>query len=252
MAIIIKKEKDIQVMREGGKLLAGIMNELEKIIQPGISTKEIDQLAEKLVFATGGQPAFLGYQKFPASICLSLNNEVVHGIPSNERTLQEGDLVKVDIGLIYKGMITDMARTFPVGKISAEAQNLMETTREALNLGIEMIKPGNTIGDYAKTVEDYAASRKFFTCRNLVGHGVGKKVHEDPYIPNFISGAPEEEIVFEKGMTLALEPMLNVGTYQVKMGQDGWVWETMDGSLSAHFEDTIVVTKDGCEVLTRI
>jgi methionyl aminopeptidase len=251
MAIIIKKEREIQAMREGGEILAGIITEIGKIIQPGISTKKIDQLAEKLVFNSGGRAAFKGYQKFPANVCVSINNEIVHGIPSESKIIQEGDLVKVDIGLEYKGLITDMARTFPSGKISVEAQNLMKTTQEALNLGINQIKPGNKIYDYAKAVEDYAKIKNFSPCRNLVGHGVGKKIHEDPYIPNFISQAPEENIIFKKGMTLALEPMLNAGTYLTKMGKDGWVWKTQDGSLGAHFEDTIVVTENGCEILTR-
>ena len=252
--IIIKSQAEIELMREGGKILAMVMNEMGKIITPGVNTLELDNLAEKIILSSGGIPAFKGYgdkrNPFPATVCTSINNEIVHGVPRKDQIVQEGDLVKLDIGIKYKGMITDMARTFPAGMISVEAQKLMDTTRECLDEGIKVIKAGAKLSDYSKAVERYVKSRGFSVVRDLVGHGVGKKLHEDPYIPNYY--AKTREIIFKEGMTLALEPMINVGTHYIKLLNDGWTYATKDGKLSAHFEDTIVVTKDGTEILTRI
>ena len=244
-------------MREGGKILSGIMKEVGESLAPGKSTFQINKLVEELVFDNGGKAIFKGYGKesghpFPAGACISINDEVVHGIPKEDRILHEGDLVKIDMGMKYKGMITDMARTFAVGKISEKAQKLLETTKRCLDLGIDKLKAGNTLGDYSKAVQKYAESQGFSVIRVLVGHGVGRELHEDPYIPNFaLPKSPENKIVLKKGMVLALEPMLNEGNCNIKLGKDGWTYQTADGKLSAHFEDTVVVGESGVEILTR-
>jgi len=253
--IIIKNEKEIEIMRAGGKILASIMNALGEMSVAGKNTFEIDELAEKLILQAGGTPVFKGYGKetgnpFPATICASINEEIVHGIPSKERILREGDIFKIDIGMKYKGMITDMARTFAIGKISIEAQKIIDVTRECLLVGIEKIKSGAMLRDYSKAVQDYVEAQGFSVVRDLVGHGVGRQLHEDPHIPNYKSN--EKEIILKEGMTLALEPMINAGTYRIKLNPDNWTYATVDGKLSAHFEDTVVVTKDGAEILTRI
>jgi methionyl aminopeptidase len=252
--IIIKSKKEIEVMREGGKLLAQIMEQLSGIIIPGQNTFEINKLARKLVFDNGGFPIFEGYgapgNAFPAAICTSINNEIVHGIPKKSRIVHDGDLVKIDIGMTYKGMITDMARTYSVGRISTEAQRILDTTRECLDEGLGTIKAGSKLSDYGKAVEKHAKLQGFSVVRELVGHGVGRELHEDPQIPNYSSAM--REIILQEGMTLALEPMINAGTHYIKVLGDGWTYATKDGRLSAHFEDTIVVTKNGVEILTRV
>lgn len=253
--IIIKNSKEIENMRAGGKILAGIMCELGKNVVPGKNTWEIDELAEKLVLQAGGTPVFKGYGKesgnpFPATICASINEEIVHGIPSKKRILQEGDILKIDIGMKYRGMITDMARTYTVGKISPETQKIIDVTRDCLNVGIAEIKAGKKLSDYSKAVQMYVEAKGFSVVRDLVGHGVGKMLHEDPHVPNFKSN--EKDVVLREGMTLALEPMINAGTPRIKLGKDNWTYATVDGKLSAHFEDTVLVTKEGVEILTRI
>jgi methionyl aminopeptidase len=252
--ILIKSEKEIGIMRAGGKILAQIMEEIENQIAPGINTHEIDKLARKLVFDKGGIPVFEGYggeeNPYPASVCTSLNEEVVHGIPSKDRKLKKGDIIKIDIGMKYQGLITDMSRTFSVGKVSEIAWKLVNSTKESLDAGISKIKAGAKLGEYSKTVEAYVRSRGFSVVRELVGHGVGRELHEDPQIPNFKSN--EKDIILKEGMTLALEPMVNVGTHRIKLMPDGWTIVTADGKLSAHFEDTVVVKKGGCDILTRI
>jgi methionyl aminopeptidase len=251
--IIIKTQKEIDSMRRGGKILAEIMSEIGKSIAPGKNTLELDELAERLVFDNGGTPAFKGYgdktNPFPATICSSINNEIVHGIPSVEKIIKAGDIVKIDMGIKYEGMITDMARTFPAGEISDEASRIMKATREGLNTGIAKIKAGAKMSEYSMAVENYVKTFGFSVVRDLVGHGVGRFLHEDPQIPNYYWKG--KDIVFKEGMTIALEPMVNVGTYRIKLGSDGWVYETQDKKLSAHFEDTVVVRKGGCEILTR-
>lgn len=251
--IIIKTEKEIELMRRGGKILAGVMDEIGRMIAPGINTLELDKLAERLVFDNGGSPVFKGYgdknNPYPATICASINSEIVHGIPSEKVVIAEGDLVKIDIGMQWQGMITDMARTFPVGEISAEAKKILEVTKESLNRGIAKIKVGSLLGDYSKAVEDYVVSFGFSPVRELVGHGVGKILHEDPQIPNYAGW--KQKVVLREGMTLALEPMISIGTHRIKLAFDGWTYLTEDGKLSAHFEDTVVVRKGGCEILTR-
>lgn len=251
--IIIKAENEIAAMREGGKILAGIMKEIEARIAPGINTEELDKLAEKLVFRNSGVPVFKGQGEknnpYPTTICASLNSEIVHGLPSAKRMIKEGDLVKIDIGMGYKNMITDIARTFEVGKVSPVARKLAKATREALNVGIKKIKVGAMLSEYSSAVESYVRSRGFSVVRELIGHGVGKKLHEDPKIPNYRWNV--KDVLLKEGMTLALEPMVNAGTHKIKLSKDGWVYVTADGELSAHFEDTVLVKKGGCEILTR-
>ncbi len=251
--IFIKNEKEIKVMRKGGKLLASIMEAVGKKIAPGVSTEELDKLAEKLVFRCGGDPSFKGYGEkhnpYPATLCVSLNNEIVHGIPNKKRIIKKGDIVKIDVGLTYNGFITDMARTFEVGAVSPAARKLVNATRGALDEGIKQIKAGAKLSEYSTAVEGYAKAHGFTVVRELVGHGVGRDLHEDPQIPNYKTKG--RDIVLKEGMTLALEPMINEGTRYIKMLPDGWTFATKDGKLSAHFEDTVLVKKGGCEILTR-
>lgn len=251
--IIIKNEKEIEAMRKGGKELARIMGEIEKKIVPGENTHEIDKLARELVFDIGGIAVFEGYgdrdNPYPGAVCTSINNEIVHGIPNKDRILKEGDIVKIDIGMKYEGMITDMSRTFSCGKIAPNAHKLLKITKESLDQGISKIKDGARLSEYSIAVDSYVRSYGFSTVRELVGHGVGKYLHEDPQIPNFRSN--EKDVMLKTGMTLALEPMINEGSKYIKLMEDGWTYVTKDGKLSAHFEDTVVVTKSGCKILTR-
>jgi methionyl aminopeptidase len=251
--VIIKSEKEIGLMREGGNILWQIMGELAKLVVPGRNTHEIDELARKLIFRHGGTPVFEGYgpadNPYPAVVCVSLNSEIVHGIPRRDRIIQEGDIIKLDIGMKYKGLITDMARTFPAGTISPVAHKLMKTTQEGLDAGIATIKEGARLSDYSRAVDSYVRSRGFSIVRELVGHGVGRELHEDPQIPNYRFKG--HDLILKEGMTLALEPMVNEGTHRIRLMSDGWTFVTTDGKLSCHFEDTVVVTKSGVQILTR-
>lgn len=254
--IIIKSKEQIEAMREGGKILSDIIQRLGEAVVPGKSTWEIDQMAEKLILSVGGEPAFKGYGEddnpFPGTICASIDAEVVHAIPRKSRILQEGEIMKIDIGMKYKGMITDMARTFPVGKISEQSEKLLKATQECLDLGIAELRPGNRLVDFARAVETHAKQQGFSVVRDLVGHGVGVELHEDPVILNYVPKRDyDQNLVLKEGMTLALEPMLNIGTHYIKLAKDGWAWETKDGKASAQFEDTVVITENGCEILTR-
>lgn len=255
-----KTQKEIDDLREGGHLLAEILDAVIAAVKPGVSTGELNVLAEKLMREAGAQPAFLGYgarltkqgQKvggFPAVLCTSANEGVVHCIPSHERILREGDVIGLDIGIKYKGLFTDMARTVGVGNISAKAKQLIRVTKEALDLGIAEARPGKTTGDIGQAVQKYVEAHGFSVVRDLVGHGVGHAVHEDPPVPNF--GKAGGGAKLEAGMVIAIEPMINEGEFQVKMLNDGWSIVTRDGKLSAHFEDTIAITEHGTEVLTR-
>jgi len=251
--VVIKTQKEIEAMRRGGKILASIMDEVGKNIAPGTNTLELDRLASELVFRNGGRAAFLGYGEesnpYPAAICASFNNEIVHGIPSAERIIRAGDIVKIDMGIEIDGLITDMARTFEVGAVAPEARLLVNATREALNEGIKKIKAGAKLSEYSRAVEGYVKAHGFSVVRDLVGHGVGRELHEDPQIPNYVWR--QKDVVLREGMTLALEPMINEGTHYIKILSDGWTYATKDGKLSAHFEDTVLVKKGGCEILTR-
>ncbi len=252
--ILIKSKEDIQAMREGGKILAGVMKKIETAIAPGKNTLELDKLAEELILSSGGAPAFKGYgaeegSPFPATICASINDEIVHGIPEKNKILKAGDVFKVDIGMKYKNFYTDMARTFAVGKISDEAQKLIEVTEKSFWEGVKKLKAGAQLSDYSKAVQKFVEANGFSVVRNLVGHGVGKELHEDPYIPNYFN-KKYNDMTLEAGMTLALEPMVNAGNFETILGSDGWTFKTKDGSLSAHYENSIVITEKGVEVLT--
>lgn len=251
--VIIKTDQEIATMREGGHHLAAIMEELGEMVKPGENTHAIDERARTLIFNLGAIPIFEGYgpesNPYPAVVCVSLNNEIVHGIPRRDRIIQEGDIVKLDIGMRYKGMVTDMARTFSAGKISEEAYKLLKTTRESLDHGLRTLKAGVRLNEYSAAVDSYVRSRGFSVVRELVGHGVGRELHEDPQIPNFKFNG--RGVMLKEGMTLALEPMVNEGTHYIKLMKDGWTYVTKDGKLSAHFEDTVVIRKGGCEILTR-
>ena len=251
----LKNARQFEALRESGKRLAQVMDHVSERIAVGVSTGELDRVAEASMRDLGGVPVFKGYGKehgnpFPASICTSINDEVVHGIPSGERTLKEGDVVKVDMGIRFDGMVTDMARTFPVGMISDAAKRLLSATEQSLLAGIDAIRLGARLSDYARAVETMVKKRGFSAVRDLVGHGVGFELHEAPQIPNYVgSGLPD--IVFRSGMAVALEPMINAGGSDVRLAEDGWTFLSSDGSLSAHFEDTIIITDTGVEIVTR-
>lgn len=250
----IKSKNDIAAMREGSRILAEVMRKIEEEILPGKNTQELDKLAEELILASGGAPAFKGYgaetgNPFPATICASLNAEIVHGVPSQKKVLKAGDLFKVDIGMKYKGFFTDMARTFAVGKISPEARRLLDITEQSFWEGIKKMGPGKMLGDYSKAVQKFVEANGFSVVRNLVGHGVGKELHEDPQIPNYYN-KKYQDVRLAPGMTLALEPMVNAGGFETKLDSDGWTFVSKDGSLTAHYENTILITEKGVEVLT--
>ncbi len=225
-------------------------------VRPGIVASELDALAERLIVASGGIPIFKGYgaetgKPFPASLCVSVNNEVVHGVPKSETRLQGGDVLKLDNGMRYEGMVTDMARTILVGNSGTPgARKLIAVTEESLRRGIAVLRPGAQLSEYARAVQEYVESQGCSVVRDLVGHGVGYELHEPPQIPNFVS-RDFHDVTLAAGMTFALEPMVNAGGYPVKVASDGWTVVTADGSLSAHFEDTVVITENGAEVVTR-
>lgn len=251
----LKNNTQMTSLRESGKRLETVMHTVAEAIRPGISTAELNGIAERTIQQLESEPVFKGYgeeygKPFPASICTSINNEVVHGIPQKERIIQDGDLVKIDMGLRYQGMVTDMARTFALGAVSDEAARLVHVTEESLLRGVKAVRIGGRISDYAKAVQSHVEEHGFSVVRDLVGHGVGFELHEPPQIPNyFFSGM--KDAIFRVGMAVAFEPMVNVGGYEVGLGKDGWVFTTEDGSLSAHFEDTIIITDQSIEVVTR-
>lgn len=246
--VIIKTDEQINKMRAGGKVLARILREVSAAARPGVVTKDLDKLSYDLAVKNKGKPSFLDYQGYPASLCVSLNEEVVHGIPS-ERRLKEGDIVSFDFGFFYKGLHTDAAVTVGVGKISDDANKLIATTKVALQHGIDKVREGNYTGDYAYAVQEYAERKNYGIVRELVGHGVGTTVHEAPQVPNF--GQPRTGLLLQRGMTLALEPMVTIGDYRVKLADDKWTFVTRDKSLSAHMEHSVLVTPDGAEILTK-
>ena len=248
MSVTIKSNREIELMREAGRILATVHEELEKAIKPGITTKEIDRLGEELIRSYGCIPSFLNYNGYPASICVSVNDEVVHGIPSKKRILREGDIVSLDAGVIYKGYHSDAARTHAVGEISKEAQKLIDVTRESFFEGIKYAKAGNHLYDISKAIQNYVESNGFSVVRDLVGHGIGSALHEDPQIPNFKQRGRGPKLV--PGMTLAIEPMVNIGAYDVWWLEDDWTVVTQDESLSAHYENTILITEGEPEILS--
>ena len=246
--VSIKSQSEIALMREAGKILAKVHEELKDAIRPGMSTLDIDKLGEKLIRSYGCIPSFLNYNGYPASICVSVNDEVVHGIPHKDIILCEGDIVSLDAGVIYKGYHADAARTYGVGQISDEAAKLIEVTKQSFFEGIKMAKEGNHLHDISNAIADYCESFGYGVVRDLVGHGIGKNLHEDPQIPNFHQR--RRGIKLQKGMTLAIEPMVNAGTYEVAWLDDDWTVVSEDGSLSAHYENTVLITDGEPEILT--
>ena len=248
MSVTIKTAREIELMREAGRLLEIVHNQLGEFIKPGITTLDIDRLGEKLIRNLGCTPNFLHYNGYPASICVSVNDEVVHGIPHKDHILHEGDIVSLDAGLIYKGYHSDMARTFPVGQVSEEARLLMERTKGSFFAGIEMAKAGNHLYDISNAIDAYIRPFGYGIVRDLVGHGIGTSLHEDPQIPNFAQH--RRGLKLQAGMTLAIEPMINIGRPDVAWLDDDWTVVTEDGSLSAHYENTILITDGEPEILT--
>ncbi len=253
MGIIIKSDAEIAIMREAGRITEKVLEVLASSVQPGMRTAELDAIAEKEVKALGAVSSFKGYKGYPASLCVSINDEIVHGIPG-KKTLLDGDIVSLDFGVIYKGFQGDAARTVAVGNISPEARKLIEVTEGALKAGIKAANKGNRLGDISAAIEEYAESRGYSVVREYTGHGIGRNMHEDPQIPNTTKSVlgmmRGTGPVLQKGMTLAIEPMVNIGSWETKVDGDGWLVRTRDGSLSAHFEDTIAITDGKPEVLT--
>jgi methionyl aminopeptidase len=251
----IKRPEEIARMRHAGQILAGILTEFEAVLRPGVSTAELDALAEERIRSAGAIPSFLGYPSsgrapaFPGSICASINDEVVHGIPAAGRVVREGDIVSLDIGCIWQGWHADCARTFAVGEVAATASELIAVTRRGLDAGIAEARPGRRLGDVGAAIEAVAHAAGYGVVRPFVGHGIGTEMHEEPQVPNY--GRPGTGLKLEAGMCLAIEPMFNLGGDAVQMAEDGWTVMTADGSLSAHFEDTLAIGPDGAEVLTR-
>lgn len=248
MAVSIKSAREIELMRESCRLLAIVHKEMEQAIRPGMSTLEIDTLGDTLIRKLGCIPNFKDYHGYPASICVSVNDEVVHGIPNRHRILQEGDIVSLDAGLIYKGYHSDAARTHGVGKISPEAQKLIDVTRQSFFEGIKMAKSGNHLYDISNAIDAYVSGFGYGIVRDLVGHGIGTSLHEDPQIPNFAQ--KRRGLKLQAGMTLAIEPMINMGRADVEWLDDDWTVVTEDGSLSAHYENTVLITDGEPEILT--
>jgi len=265
MSVNIKTEEEIKIMKEGGQILARIMQELENVVKPGITTKELDRLAESLILRAGGTCSFKGYKDkdftaipFPACLCTSINEEIVHVAPS-DRILKQGDIISLDLGMYYKGYHSDMAITLPVTKtgggspsahFNPEALRIIRVTKKALKRGIKKVRPGNTFGDIGNTIQRYVESQGFNVVRDLCGHGIGKELHEDPKILNYGKRHSGEEI--KEGMVFCLEPMVTMGGWRIKRTKNGFGYETQDGSLSAHFEHMVAVTKNGCDVLTDL
>ena len=247
--IKIKDPEEIKIMAEGGRILAKIMKELEKMVKIGISTKELDKAAEDLVFQSGAKCSFKNYQGFPSCLCASINDEIVHSVPS-DRKLKSGDIISLDLGILFNGFHTDMAITVPVGQVTSETQRLIRITKKALKRGIKKVKIGNTFGDIGNTIQRYVESQGFNVVRDLGGHGIGKEIHEDPLIPNYGKRKIGSEIV--EGMVFCIEPMVVMGDYQIKKSKDNYGFITADNSFSAHFEHTIAVTKDGAKILTVV
>ena len=250
MAVSIKSKREIEIMREAGKILGKVLNELSAEIKPGMTTHRVDQLGEEIIRSYGCIPSFLGYGGFPASICVSVNEEVVHGIPSKKRILQEGDIVSMDAGVIYKGYHSDAARTVAVGEISDDARRLIEVTKQSFFEGIKFAKEGCHLHEISNARAAYNESHGYGVIRDLVGHGIGTQLHEDPQIPNFTQ--ERRGIKLYEGMTLAIEPMVAAGNYAVRWLDDDWTVVTADKSLAAHYENTVLVTKNGPEILSLV
>jgi methionyl aminopeptidase len=248
MSINVKSEKEIELMRESGRILSIILKELEQYVRPGLSTLDIDKKCREMTKSFNCTPSFLNYNGFPAALCVSVNDEVVHGIPKKDRILQEGDIVSLDGGVIYKGYHSDAARTVAVGQISKEAQKLIDVTKQSFYEGIKYAKEGHHLHEISVAIQKYVESFGFSVVRDLVGHGIGEHLHEEPQIPNFKQKSRGPRL--EAGMTLAIEPMVNVGRYDVEWMDDDWTVVTEDGSLSAHYENTVLITDGEPEIFT--
>lgn len=247
--ILLKSPRELEHMRAAGRILAEVKALLLKLVKPGLSTKEIDAAVEALILARGAASAFKGYRGYPATVCTSINEEVVHGIPSAKRKLKEGDIIGLDLGCIVEGYYGDCAVTLPVGAVPARVQELIDVTRESLDKAIVQCRVGNRIGDISHAVQMHCESHGFGVVRSFVGHGIGRALHEEPQVPNF--GEAGRGPVLKAGMVLAIEPMVTLGSWEVQVLEDGWTAVTKDGSMAAHFEDTIAITEDGPDVLTR-
>jgi len=248
--ISIKTPEEIAIMREGGQILAQIMHELILQVKPGVSTGQLDKIAERKIREAGAKPAFLNYQGFPRVMCTSVNEEVVHAIPSEEKILKAGDIVTLDLGLIHRGYYSDMARTIPVGQVAPEAGRLVQVCREALRLGTAKAQPGATCGDIGNAIQRLVESQGYGVVRELCGHGIGKELHEEPQVLNY--GNRKAGVKLEAGMVMCIEPMITMGDWNITRAKDGQTFVTRDRSLSAHFEDTVAITPDGHEVLTNL
>ena len=247
--IVLKTGRELKVMREACRISAAALKLAGSAVEPGVTTAELDKIAEKYILSQGAKPNFKNYNGYPATACISINNEVIHGIPSKKRVIQAGDIVSIDLGACFEGYHGDNAATFACGDISEEAKRLIDTTRESLYEGIAAAVSGGRLGDIGAAVQQYVESRGYSVVRQFVGHGIGTKLHEAPEVPNF--GTQGRGIRLMPGMTLAIEPMINIGHYDVKVMPDGWTVLTKDGSLSAHFEHTIVITPDGPQIMTK-
>lgn len=245
--MIIKTEKEIEIMRQGGRLLSKIIGEIKDQSKPGITTQELNRAAEALIFKYNAKPAFKGYDGYPATLCTSVNQIIVHGLPSNYK-LKNGDILSLDLGLIWKGFFADMAITFSIGKVEFSTSRLIKVTKKSLKLAIKKIRPGNTFGDIGNTIQRYVESQGFNVIRDLCGHGIGRNLHEEPQILNY--GKRHKGLEIKKGMVVCIEPMVAIGDYRIKKSKDGFAFETQDNSLCAHFEHMIAVTSYGSEVLT--
>jgi len=248
MAMVLKSLRELDLMDEANRIVHQVLDGIGERIAPGVTTRELDRFAEELIRSSGAAPAFLNYRGFPATLCTSINDEIVHGIPG-ERALAEGDIVGVDCGVLYKGYYGDAARTFSVGSVSQEAERLIAATRHALELAVAAVRPNERLSDIGHAVQTYVESQGFSVVRDFVGHGIGTSLHEDPQVPNF--GEPGRGPRMQPGLVLAIEPMVNVGSPAVQVDEDGWTARTRDGSLSAHFEFSVAVTAEGGRVLGR-
>ena len=253
MSVKIKNKNEINQMSACGKIISDVREIIVKNIEPGISTWELDKLAEEYTISKGFIPAFKGYQNFPSSICASINNEVVHGLPSKNKILKQGDIIGVDFGVYDGTFYADSAFTFPVGNVSENITKLLNVTKESLNLGIQKAQVGNKIYDISKAIQDHIEKNGFTVVRSYVGHGIGKDLHEEPHVPNFIldNNDRSKSMKLKEGMVLAIEPMVNIGNFEVELSNDNWTVKTCDGSLSAHFEHTVALTKNGPKILTN-
>ncbi len=248
MSIIIKSKREIALIKEAGKIIIELFDILKAHSVPGISTYELDRIANTFIESRGGKASSYKYEGFPGHICISVNDTLIHGIPSKKIILKEGDIVSYDILVTKNGYTADAARTFPVGKVSSEASRLIEVTKESFFKGVKEVRPNNHIGDISNAIGSYVHSKGYSLNEDFSGHGVGREVHEDPYVPN--TGLPHTGPILKEGMTIAIEPMVNEGSKEVKILEDGWTTKTIDGKLSCHYENTVAVTSDGYEILT--